>query len=144
MRRLFKFLSLPTHKKILLIKVAFLLMIMKLIVFLFPFKLVKRIIESLSAVKPLAGQSTDKLQAIKWAIDAASNYIPFTKTCLIKSLALHILLVRNGFESTLNIGVTKDESKKLNAHAWIESDGEVLIAKEHAYTRLLSIEGWAK
>ena len=143
MRLLFKFLSLPTYKKILLIKAAFLLTIMRLVIFLVPLKSIKRLVEELLIIKSMVKQDTGQSE-IKWAVDTASNYITFTKTCLVKSLAMHILLIRNGFESTLNIGVTKDKSEKLGAHAWVESDGEVLIAKEHAYTRLLSIEGQTK
>ena len=140
MKQLFKFLSLPVYKKILLVKAAFLLVIMKLVVLLFPFGLIKRLVEGLLTIKSIAKQDVNQLQEIRWAIDVASNYIPFAKTCLVKSLAVHVLLIRNGFESTLNIGVTKDKSEKLGAHAWIEHEGKIIMGQSEDFLRYTLLE----
>jgi hypothetical protein len=46
-------------------------------------------------------------------------------SCLEESLVLWYLLGRQGIESTVRIGIRKDEGK-FGAHAWVERDGVAL------------------
>jgi hypothetical protein len=63
---------------------------------------------------------------IVWAVIVASQYIP-RATCLAQALAAQILLARECYQSNLRIGVAKGDKDQLEAHAWLESDGKVLI-----------------
>lgn len=63
---------------------------------------------------------------LKWAVQAASRYVP-EATCLTQALAMQILLARQGYASDVHIGVAKGEAGKFEAHAWVESRGQVLI-----------------
>lgn len=44
---------------------------------------------------------------------------PWRKTCLKRALVLHYLLQRAGRPAGLRIGVRRDESRELTAHAWL-------------------------
>ena len=62
-------------------------------------------------------------------VNAADRYSFVHPTCLAKSLALWWLLGRQGIPSQLRIGIRK-ESKKFEAHAWVERDGTALNEPE--------------
>jgi hypothetical protein len=38
-----------------------------------------------------------------------------------------MLLRRNGFEPQLRIGVVKENTNRIKAHAWVELDGKIVI-----------------
>jgi Transglutaminase-like superfamily len=59
-------------------------------------------------------------------------------TCLTKALAGQVLLTHYGHSTVVHVGVTKEKGAgTFQAHAWLESDGKVLIgASEVAYVAL--------
>ena len=59
------------------------------------------------------------------AIETASLYAP-APSCLVRALAASWLLRLNGFNPVLRYGVTR-VSDGLDAHAWIEIDGRVVL-----------------
>lgn len=63
-----------------------------------------------------------------WCIEAASRYVP-AATCLTCSMAAQVLLRRNGHASTLRIGVARGGRGHLEAHAWVECDGRVVVGE---------------
>ena len=77
---------------------------------------------------------------IAWAVEVASPYVP-RATCLVQALAAQFLLSREGHASRLRIGVAPSPTR-LDAHAWLESDGEILLGGAAAprYRALLTLE----
>ena len=65
-------------------------------------------------------------QQIARMVTATSRYIP-QATCLTQALTAQVLLGRYGHASNLRIGVARAEDGQLQAHAWVESDGQVVI-----------------
>ena len=61
-----------------------------------------------------------------WAVELASRYVP-RATCLTQALAAQVLLARRGCPARLTIGVAKSQEEQIEAHAWIESHGQILI-----------------
>lgn len=59
-------------------------------------------------------------------VHAAARHGPFRATCLPISLTLHRLLQERGIGANLRLGVRK-AGGRLEAHAWIERDGEPLM-----------------
>jgi ABC-type molybdenum transport system ATPase subunit/photorepair protein PhrA len=55
-----------------------------------------------------------------------------------RGLAGEVLLIRAGYSAQVRIGVAKDPAGKLEAHAWVESDGRVVIGDHdlHRFTTL--------
>ena len=62
-----------------------------------------------------------------WAVRAMGKRVLGDKPCLTQALALQWLLRRHGEESSLQIGVRKNQDGEFAAHAWLEQDGQVLI-----------------
>lgn len=56
---------------------------------------------------------------------ATARYLPLRTNCLEQSLVLWWLLHRRGIAAELRVGARKD-SNRLEAHAWVELDGDVL------------------
>ncbi|HLW78558.1 MAG TPA: lasso peptide biosynthesis B2 protein [Terriglobia bacterium] len=63
---------------------------------------------------------------LAYLVELAARVYPFGATCLKKALVLYALLQRRGVDVKLIIGATKTD-RKLDAHAWLEHDGRVLI-----------------
>jgi hypothetical protein len=61
-----------------------------------------------------------------WAVAAAARHGRFGANCLEQSLLLWWLLRHRGVAAELHFGVRK-RARALEAHAWIEVDGRVLI-----------------
>ena len=63
---------------------------------------------------------------IAWAVTVASRYV-FRATFLVQALATQVLLAGVGISSFLHIGVMKGEQSPIEAHAWVESEGRIII-----------------
>jgi hypothetical protein len=77
-------------------------------------------------------------QSVARMVSVAANYGPYRANCLKRSLATWWLLQRRGIAAELNIGVAKDAGE-LNAHAWVEYMGSVLVEADDSigrYSRL--------
>ena len=67
-------------------------------------------------------------RAWAWAVRAAARRVP-RASCLTQALALEALLAEAGHRATLRIGVARKEDRTFEAHAWVESEGHVLIGR---------------
>jgi hypothetical protein len=88
------------------------------------------------------GRGSPSIDRLEWAVRNASRLVPYA-TCLTQALALHRLLSRAGYPSSVQIGVAKVPGRQLASHAWVEHEGRPLLdnAGELAqYSRLLRIE----
>lgn len=70
--------------------------------------------------------SAAKLGRIAWAVRNASRVVP-QASCLTQALAAQYLLGRAGHPSRVRIGMAQDQSGAILAHAWLVSDGRVVI-----------------
>lgn len=66
------------------------------------------------------------IRQVAWAVEAASRRIPGT-TCLPRAMAAHLLLGQRGQPSGLRLGVARKSDGALEAHAWVEVQGRVVI-----------------
>ena len=64
---------------------------------------------------------------IAWAVECVSRVVPRGNNCLVRALATGIVLKRYGYPSELKIGVMKPAGGRFEAHAWLESGGNVVI-----------------
>jgi hypothetical protein len=70
------------------------------------------------------------LKRVSEAIHIMSRYTPWESQCLVKAIAGMKMLERRQIESTLYLGVAKDESGKLIAHAWLRSSSFFISGSE--------------
>ena len=108
---------------------AYLLMILiRLGLLLLPFRRLQNLIlkvkrfESIAAVDP-----QPSLGAIAQSVHRSARYSPGEVMCLAKALTTAVMMSIYGFPYKIKIGVAKGESNKLEAHAWIESEGKVVV-----------------
>jgi len=70
------------------------------------------------------------VEKITWAVTRMSRYVP-AATCLTQALVAVVMLEEAGAPASLRIGVTRKKSGDLEAHAWVESSGKVIIGGTH-------------
>jgi len=73
-----------------------------------------------------SSKQRDALSRITWAAAAVTRRLPGT-TCLAEALTACTMLRRHGYDATLRIGARSGASTVLEAHAWVECRGEVVI-----------------
>ena len=66
------------------------------------------------------------MEKIAWAVRAASKGVP-RATCLTQALAAQVLFARHAHAVDLKIGVAKGDAGGLEAHAWLEHGGRVVV-----------------
>ena len=76
-------------------------------------------------------RSVGTADRIAWAIRVGNRFVPWG-TCLSESLASQILLSRRGLPYRLTLGVRRGEGNRFQAHAWIESNGQIVCGGEQA------------
>ena len=124
MKKVRNFLKLPLPEKGLLIKALLFVWGVKFGLRLLPFRTM------LTLTKPAPnkpGRTSFPLNQLLGAMDTAGRNVPRT-TCLVRAIAGQAFLARYGHQTDLRIGVLKDQSeKRVKAHAWLESQGLVLL-----------------
>ncbi|MBE9038101.1 lasso peptide biosynthesis B2 protein [aff. Roholtiella sp. LEGE 12411] len=145
MKRLGKFLNLTNSDRHLLINTFILLGLIKIGLWLLPFQRLLQLLSTISqtSLKSQEIQRTD-LGKIVGAVNVSSRYIPGGVKCLARALTTQVLMTRYGYSPELRIGVAKKEGGKLEAHAWVESQGQVVMGylrELSSFTPLPSLEG---
>jgi hypothetical protein len=98
-----------------------------------PFRVLKERVEKInSCATSISGQPVNQnLQVVlrvASCVRRASRYVP-AATCLTQALATQILLGQRSQVSKLYIGVSKGQDGELKAHAWVESNGRIIIGQ---------------
>jgi hypothetical protein len=147
MKRLRKFIRLQPTDRRLLIKAALLLGAIRLGLWLLPFQTLRSLLARAAreptglphAVQPSSDQ-------IAWAVRVGSHYVPGAKTCLPQALVAQVLLERCGYPARLRVGVVKGGEGQLEAHAWVESQGRIVVGGSgvERYIPLSGLDGDAR
>lgn len=121
-----KFLQLPLVEQRLWVKAYLLLIFVRIGLWLLPFQRLQTWLAHFSATpahhKPAPHLGNRMLRALK----VLSAYVP-RATCLTQALAAQVWLERHGYSTRMQIGVVKDEAGRLQAHAWLECGGNIVI-----------------
>ena len=141
MKKVLKFLFLPYQKKKLLGQSLIALIMIRLSLWVFPFKSLNRWLCTFASVNS-SGRNIEEnvVDNITSMVSACSCYVPYA-SCLTQALAARTLLGLRGQNSQLKIGVDRDEDGKFMAHAWVEIDGKIIIGKlpyHHSFNVLKS------
>ena len=141
MHRLHKFFRLSAPERFLLVRATTLLVIVRIALWLLPFKTLQRSSAKLAQIfAPSHKETMFSTERVVWAVEVASRYVP-RATCLTKALAAQNMLRLGGIPTSLRIGVAKGMAGSFEAHAWLESGGKILIGGAEAaqrYSQLVS------
>jgi hypothetical protein len=66
---------------------------------------------------------------VAWAVETVGRKVPLA-TCLVQATAVEMMLRRAGENPTLHIGVTSPARAPIEAHAWLEWNGRVIVGDE--------------
>jgi hypothetical protein len=70
------------------------------------------------------------IRLIDLSIRRAQRMLPFRAKCLAEAVAAKQMLDQRGIKSTLYLGVSKDDKKKLIAHAWLRAGNFIVTGKK--------------
>jgi len=123
------FIKLPLKMRLLLIGTFWLLGIVRLAIFILPFRYLtpfmgKKMAESPAEIDP---KLLAKAVKIGWSVNVVSSITPWENRCLVRAFAAQIILLILKTPSTLYLGLKKNDSRQLQAHAWLRCGTLTLI-----------------
>jgi Transglutaminase-like superfamily len=116
-------LAIPAARRKLLIEAFVLVMALRAGLRLLPFTAVRRCAGRMAG---LQSSHACRISDVVWAVAAISSRVPGT-TCLVEALSVECMLRRRGHEPALRIGVRRRAAMSIDAHAWVECSGTVVI-----------------
>lgn len=123
MRRIKKLLSLPGEERRLLLRSAILLSQTSLTVRAMPFARWRHRLQPPAARRQTACYAASQ---IVWAVGVAARYVPGAN-CLVQALVAKQLFDEQGLPAEIRLGVHKPEEVGFRAHAWLESEGRIVL-----------------
>lgn len=126
MSKLVKFYNLHKQEQKLLVQAYLLLNLIRLGLFFLPFQRLKKLLEDLSRFQKQVN-SPITARFIARAIHYSARLSPGKVMCLAKALTTNTLMNIYDLPCQLNIGVAKSENNHLEAHAWVEVEGRVIV-----------------
>ena len=91
------------------------------------FSMLRAILAFCARARLIRAMPAGTVGAVAGAVTAVARRLPGCNTCLVKALATDVMLRRRGLSSTLHLGVRPPGLGTLDAHAWIDSDGAVVM-----------------
>jgi hypothetical protein len=82
-------------------------------------------LSSRAGAKPT--NETQAIDRVAFAIPRAAARVPWKATCLVQALAAQRWLAREGVASQSRRGARKTGDEELDAHAWLEAGGRVVV-----------------
>jgi hypothetical protein len=144
MKSLYKFFRLSSSDQGLLIKATFTAAAIRVGLWMLPFRTLLGLLARMTQESTEVQETNQALiERVIWAVRIASRFVP-RATCLTQALAAQVLLSLQGYPSRITIGVAKSHGGQLEAHAWVESQGRIVIGglKDHArFTPLPPLDG---
>lgn len=133
MRRLQSFLRLPARERFLYLRTWLLLFRIRLMLWVLPYRRWRQIAAHMIRVENERQLDRPQVNQITRAVRVMSKYVP-QASCLTQALAAQTLLANEGQRSQLRVGVTQNDGK-LEAHAWVQIDGRVVIGGRESVVR---------
>lgn len=126
--RLTNFIKLPIRDKLLLFETCFILLTARLLVLLFPFRILAKLLGKHMTESPaqISSDQLEKSRKIGRSIRKVSHYVPFRSMCFEQAITCKFMLNRKRISSTIYFGVVKNQNQKLKAHAWTRSGNLIL------------------
>jgi hypothetical protein len=125
-RPITRFFRLPATDRSLLLRSLTLVTAARLALWVLPFNVARGFVAKRTARRALSVRP--QVERIGWAVSLANRLVP-RGTCLTQALAAEALLLRSGYPAEFRIGVVKTGENRLEAHAWVESSGHLVVGE---------------
>jgi hypothetical protein len=140
-----RFFRLSSADRRLLLESVLLLSAIKLGLWFLPFRMLRSLIARIiGPAADLRQPDRASLKKVAWSMKVVGRRLPIFKNCLNRALATQLLFGRRGQTVDLRFGVSRHGEGKLEAHAWIESCGRIVVGEvdNHSiYVPLAPLEG---
>jgi hypothetical protein len=120
-----RFWRLPPQDRALLLRSIAWLGAARFALWILPFQTARRMLSRSPRPAPATAVTPER---VAWAVARARRAVP-RATCLPQALAAEALLIRSGLPAELRIGVVKTAPGRLEAHAWVESGGHIVVGE---------------
>lgn len=111
-------------------------------VLLFPYRRIMVLLGQRHGERVTAAPHLPAVRRVAWAVRVASRRTPWNSNCLAQALAGQIMLGRRGVASTIHLGVMREPSGRLAAHAWL-SAGDVFVTGNHGLAQYAEVARFA-
>lgn len=78
---------------------------------------------------PWRVRSDDRLEDVGWAVESVGRRVPGAK-CLAKAVAAEAILISGARVPELHLGARRNAYGEIEAHAWVEVHGVVVVGAE--------------
>lgn len=129
MGRLRAFAAMSTGDRVRFLSATALLLAVRLSVVVVPFARLRVALVRIGDAAARVVPGSPRPARVAWAVDAADRNVPGDRSCLVRSLTTETLLRAYGHEPVHRIGVDRGDDGAVEAHSWIEYDGDVLIGQ---------------
>jgi hypothetical protein len=144
MRQIVRFLRLRWGEKKLLIHALLLITAIRLGLRFVPFAKLSHWVDRIGQRRSRTSRYYT-VNGVAWAVTWAAKLTPGGAKCLAKAWTTQILLYQQGYPADFKIGVAKAAAGHLEAHAWIEIEGQVIMGWLPDLTRYKSLgEGFQR
>lgn len=117
--------ALPAIERRVFVQAALLVPAVHCVQQLLPFRRWRPLLTRVGVRRP--GRSPVAPEQVAEAVVRAQRAVPGTYKCLPAAYATHLLLHWHGHPSVVQVGVARDAAGKVEAHAWVELEGRILI-----------------
>jgi len=125
-----RFLEASWADRWLLFQTSLWLVTIKLGLKIFRFQTVREFLSRVSRQEnPEIDPQQASLEKVVWAIERTSRNLPEAINCLPQALTAQVMLNRRGYQSEMIIGAKRNQDSQLQAHAWVEYQGNVIVGK---------------
>lgn len=126
-----KMLRLSWTDRRLLLEATFWLALVRLVLLTVPFRRIAPLLgilqnESAAAVPAGAAQNASR---IGWSVRTMARRTPWESACLTQAISAKAMLRRRHIHSTLYLGLAKNQSQAMKAHAWLRCGAAILTGE---------------
>ncbi|MCP4100765.1 MAG: lasso peptide biosynthesis B2 protein [Lentisphaerae bacterium] len=114
-----KFLKLSISNKRVLLEAVCFLFLAKILIVLLPYRFLKKFFGNYKLKCTESNFKRFEVENISYLIQKVSNKLPIKFNCLNKAIAAKSMLKIRRINSTLYVGLSKNNKNKLIAHAWL-------------------------
>lgn len=131
MQNLNKFRRLTWADRFLLFEATIWLAVARLSLLLMPFRKIAGRLGNIGEENDakLSTASEIKADKIGWAVRAMARRTPWESACLAQAIGGKAMLRRRKIPSTLYLGLAKNDSEQMQAHAWLRCGEEIITGK---------------
>lgn len=123
-----QFCTLSRCDRTLLITTFLLLSFVRLGLLLLPLQRLWKILLRLSK-KAYPSTHSPTIDQLTWAVNLSTRYMPGGAKCLARSFTTQVLMSLYHYTPELRIGFAVGEKGQLEAHAWVEHQGQVVMGQ---------------